>query len=68
MKISNLREFVDDEMLRIAQDQIPDGQSREYYRGLSDAFSHSAKALSKCDKETFAALLAALLVLLEDKK
>lgn len=68
MKINILREFVDDEMLRIAQDQIPDGQSKDYYRGLSDAFSHSAKALKECDKETFAALLSALLVLLEDKK
>ncbi|WP_341532129.1 hypothetical protein WKK05_39885 (plasmid) [Nostoc sp. UHCC 0302] len=66
-KISLLKEFVSDELLTVAQQQIPQGKSQEYYRGLHDAFSQCAKILASLNSKDQALMIAALLIELEKK-
>lgn len=66
--LSMLRELISPEFERIAQNQIPEGKSKEYYEGLRDAFLHSAKMLNAdMSKGESARLIAALVVNLEKR-
>ncbi len=66
MEYAILREFVDDEMLQIARKQIPQGKTKDYYQGLSDAFAHCVKMQGTLNKREQTELISAILVELKD--